>query len=400
MLMNRVFCIFGKYIFTKYLYAMKKTLLLLLITVCSCHSITSKKGQENDSIFECDTLLQQQVVSLEESKQSPPLSNPTLQPVARNIPTGEAIDPDSLSMKTEYDYYPLSATKIKVIITNHSHYEYECGERYSLVYYNEKQKSWKELPTNPIINSILWIFPPQHPTHEQTISLYTSEVPNRPGKYRIYKSFNRDTKVAYAEFELLSEEGAEKMINIVNQYCDKYKNKEDAIAQNLSTWGLRGDTLDMTWNVNSPYMRKLFKERVLSYSATVINNGKETTPRIFDKTAYTDTLNVTMKTKQPIYPAGTKLVTVILTNNNEKQLSIGTDYYVVRKEKDNWIFLHGDRIWNLLEIMIAQNNSYTFRAALYPLLNNILPGTYRVIKHVDFANSTEKWTMAAEFRIE
>lgn len=61
----------------------------------------------------------------------------------------------------------------------------------------------KHCPTDPVVNDILWIFPPEHPSHQQTIKLYTSESPNHPGKYRIYKSFNRGTKVAYGEFELL-----------------------------------------------------------------------------------------------------------------------------------------------------------------------------------------------------
>lgn len=163
---------------------------------------------------------------------------------------------------------------------------------------------------HPIVNSTLWTFPPKHPTREQTIELYTSKVANRPGKYRIYKVFNRDTKIAYAEFEVLPEGGAERMLKIVDKYLDKYRNKEDAISQNFSTWGLRGDTLDITWSVNSPYMRKLFKQRVLSYSAIIINNGKETTTKTFEKVAYTDTLNVTMKTEKTVYPVGTKEVTV------------------------------------------------------------------------------------------
>ncbi|WP_317197044.1 hypothetical protein [Bacteroides stercoris] len=79
-------------------------------------------------------------------------------------------------MRAEYDYYPLSTTEVKVIITNHSHFAYECGESYSLVYYNSKQKSWETLPANPIVNSILWIFPSENPTHGQNIKLYTSEV--------------------------------------------------------------------------------------------------------------------------------------------------------------------------------------------------------------------------------
>lgn len=255
---------------------MKYLLLSLFVILFSCHSTTSKKGQENetdsvrlqkelyaleqyiDSVLEDDTVLQQrfhclgagigidyvsvdfqeipedsfetfvsafkkeifdspllkfsimekpvfgpEIIPIEESGQSLRPISLAPQPVPRNIPTGEAINPDSLSIKAEYDYYPLSTTKVKVIITNLSRYKYDCGESYSLAYYNEKQKSWETLPTNPIVNSILWIFPPEYPTHEQIIKLYTDEVPNRPGKYRIYKSFNRNIKVAYAEFEMV-----------------------------------------------------------------------------------------------------------------------------------------------------------------------------------------------------
>ena len=89
----------------------------------------------------------------------------------------------------------------------------------------------------------------------------------------------------------------------------------------------------MTWSVNSPYMRILFRQRVLSYSATVVNNGKETTVKFFNKIAYMDTLNVAMRTEKSVYPVGTKLVKVTLMNSNEKELSIGTNYYIVRKEQ-------------------------------------------------------------------
>ena len=137
------------------------------------------------------------------TNQSSQTNSVTLRPIPRDIPTGEDISPASLSIETEHDHYPLSTTEVKITITNHSHYEYECGEKYSLAYYNKSKRQWETLPTDPVVNDILWIFPPEHPSHQQTIKLYTSESPNHPGKYRIYKSFNRGTKVAYGEFELL-----------------------------------------------------------------------------------------------------------------------------------------------------------------------------------------------------
>lgn len=75
------------------------------------------------------------------------------EPYALHQPA-DSINPDSLSMQTEYDYYPLSTTEVKVSITNRSHNEYNCEESYALAFYNEKLKSWESLPTNPIIDSI------------------------------------------------------------------------------------------------------------------------------------------------------------------------------------------------------------------------------------------------------
>lgn len=169
------------------------------------YSTMSKKGQEDekDSIpqqeeLRPNSISESELILMEKEQEKPPKAiSPVLQPVSRDIPIGKTIHPDSLFMRTEYDYYPLSTTEVKVIITNRSHYKYDCGESYSLAYYNEKQKSWETLPTHPSVNDILWIFPSVHSTHEQTIKLYTSEVPNRAGKYRIYKTFNRKTKVAY-----------------------------------------------------------------------------------------------------------------------------------------------------------------------------------------------------------
>lgn len=113
-----------------------------------------------------------------------------------------------------------------MIIINHSHYEYDCGEGYSLTYYNKRQKKWEVLPTNPIRNDVLWIFLPDCPNHEQTIRLYTSEVPNRPGKYRIYKSFNGNTKVAYAEFEMVDKQGVEQIRKQIDVYWMNRRNNE------------------------------------------------------------------------------------------------------------------------------------------------------------------------------
>lgn len=198
---------------------MKQILFLLLITLCSCHSTTSKKGQENeaDSILlqeelYPDSIFKSKPIPTEEEQEQPSETTSfVLQPVPRDIPTGEAVSPTSLSMQTEYDYYPLSTTEVKLTVTNYSQQEYMCGNDYSLTYYNNDKRQWETLPTDPIIEDIVWILDPEYPSGEQTIKLYTSEVPNRAGKYRIYKTFNRNAQVAYAEFELVGEAGAKRL---------------------------------------------------------------------------------------------------------------------------------------------------------------------------------------------
>ena len=383
---------------------MKHLLLVSLTLLCSCHSTTSKKGQEyeTDSIPQQEELCPDSIskiepISLKEEQEKSPQAIAILQPVPRDIPTGEAINPDSLSMQTEYDYYPLATTEVKVIIANHSHFEYDCGESYSLAYYNSKQKSWETLPTNPIINSILWIFPSDCPTHEQTIKLYTSEVPNRAGKYRIYKSFNDDTKVAYAEFELVDEAGAKRL----RKQMDAARHNKNIISsQNLYVSYMRDDSIFVDLINNSIHFQKLFRKEILNYSA--INYGAVRTPSPFTQKAYADTLQISMKTEKPIYPIGTESVNVILTNRNLSQQSLffGEYCFVARKQGEQWIPLHDNSLVNSVGILLEPDGDYRFKARLYPLFNDNTSGQYRVYKEVEFDGAKEKWYMAAEFRIE
>lgn len=178
-----------------------------------------------------------------------------LEPVARDIPVGRPLSADSLSMRTEYDYYPVATSKVKVFITNRANQKYDSGERYSLVYYNEALKQWEPQPTNPIINDVLWVFTPDYPTHRQTIQFYTDK--NRPGRYRIYKSFNRNTRTAYAEFELVSKAQHQKLLDKINWYGEKHP--KDRVIENLNTWGFQdNDTLYMSCMVNSEALQKEF----------------------------------------------------------------------------------------------------------------------------------------------
>lgn len=342
---------------------MKQILFLLLTTLCSCHSTTSKKGQENEAD---SSLLQEElypdsifkfkpIPTKEEQEQPSETTSFVLQPVPRDIPTGEAVSPTSLSMQTEYDYYPLSTTEVKLTVTNYSQQEYMCGNDYSLTYYNNDKRQWETLPTDPIIEDIVWILDPEYPSGEQTIKLYTSEVPNRAGKYRIYKAFNRNAQVAYAEFELVDEAGAKRLRK---QMDAASWNGKTISSQNIYGSGMRGDSIFVDLINNSIHFQKLFRKEMLNYSA--INYGAVRKPSPFTQRAYTDTLQISMKTEKPVYPIGTESVNVILTNKNlsQQNLFFGEYYFVARKQGEQWIPLHDNSLVHDIGIILKPDGDY------------------------------------------
>lgn len=383
---------------------MKHLLLVSLMLLYSCHSATSKKEQE----YEADSVPQQEelcpdsisetalVPLKKEQEESPNTISLILRPVPRDIPMGEAVSPALLSMKTEYDYYPLSTTEVKITVTSYSQQEYTCGNDYSLAYYNDNMQQWETLSADPVIEDVLWILQPEYPSGEQTIKLYTSEVPNRAGKYRIYKAFNRNTKTAYAEFELVNEAGAKRL----RRQMDAAWNGETISSQNIYGSSIRGDSIFVDLINNSIHFQKLFRKEMLNYSA--INYGAVRTPSPFTQKAYVDTLQISMKTEKPIYPVGTESVNVILANRSlsQQNLYFGEYCFVARKQGEQWILLNDINTVNAVGILLKPDGDYRFKARLYPLFNENTSGQYRVYKEVELDGTNKKWYMVAEFKIE
>ena len=126
------------------------------------------------------------------------------------------------------------------------------------------------------------------------------------------------------------------------------------------------------------------------------------TPSCFTQRAYTDTLQISMKTEKPVYPIGTESVNVILTNKNlsQQNLFFGEYYFVARKQGEQWIPLHDNSLVHDIGIILKPDGDYHFKAKLYPLFNDNTSGQYRVYKEVEFNGTNKKWYMAAEFKIE
>lgn len=382
-------------------------LIVFMIILTGCHGGKREKEtypvnaaalQENTATLQKETVADT-VKSTIVRQDTGEVFIPVIVPYCNKIPTGKEISPALLSIHAEYDYYPLPTNEITIFVTNKSSKEYTCGDEYSIAYYNEKNKSWESLPVNPIREDMLWIISSYQSNRMQTIHIYTDITPNRPGKYRIYKSFNNDTEVAFAEFEMVDNKGVRKLMDILVDIIRKYP-KADTIHENISTACQRydGDTIEVGLINNAMPYQEMFRRKILNYSA--LDFGKIEPPQPLPFTTTSDTMGISMKTEKTVYPVGTKEITVIISNNNSRTLFFGVDYGIARKKGDEWIALNTSTVFNSLGIGVEKGRNYDFKAWMYNLVNDNKPGTYKIYKRIGFDGSRKEWYMSAEFRIE
>lgn len=375
--------------------------LTMLLTGCNNAGKRQTESSHADTVtLQADTVMPQKETAWDTARHdSAEVSIPVIVPYCNSIPTGKEISPALLSMCTEYDYYPLPTNEITVFVTNKSGREYTCGDEYSIAYYNEKDKTWEPLPVNPIREDMLWIISPHHNVRMQTIHIYTDITPNRPGKYRIYKPFNNDTEVAFAEFEMVDNKGVRKLMNSMWKKVTSLS-RTDTIRENISTACQLhdGDTISVGLiNNNMPY-QEMFRKRILNYSA--LDFGKITPTEPLPFTTTSDTMDISMRTEKPVYPVGTEEIPVKIYNNNDRMLFFGLDYGIARKEGDEWLVLNTSTVWNSVGILIQKGRDYNFKAHMYNLVNDNKPGTYKVYKRIGFDGSRKEWYMSAEFKLE
>lgn len=380
--------------------------LIMLLTGCNNAGKRQTESSNTDAVtLRADTVMPQKETAADTvladtmKHDSAEVFIPVIVPYCNDIPTGKEISPALLSLRTEFDYYPLPTNEITVFITNKSGREYTCGDEYSIAYYNEKDKTWKPLPVNPISEDMLWIISPHHNVRMQTIHIYTDIVPNRPGKYRIYKPFNNDTEVAFAEFEMVDNKGVRKLMDSMWKKVTSLP-RTDTIRENISTACQLhdGDTISVGLVNNAMPYQEMFRRRILNYSA--LDFGKITPTEPLPFTTTSDTMDISMRTEKPVYPVGTEEIPVKISNNNGRILFFGLDYGIARKEGNEWLVLNTSTVWNSVGILIQKGRDYNFKAHMYNLVNDNKPGTYKVYKRIGFDGSRKEWYMSAEFKLE
>ena len=390
--------------------------ILLIIISLLVGGCTNKQSSKTTSAVETDSVSYGLTSSpSQDTISSSQTVNWVLEPVIKEEFEGKTIPSDSLALKTEFEYYPLSTTKIKLLVKNYAEKEYTSGEGYSIAYYDKKKDQWEPLPINPMINDVLWIISKDQGKIEwQTISLYTDSVKNRPGKYRIRKLFNDDTEIAETVFEMVDKSTVDrKLMNLISKRMHGLDFETDTIVQNMI--GIHtsyGDSIYVDVRNNAAKYQDMFRRRVMNYAALNFGPPEQLIPLKFNTSS--DTLGITMKTEHTTYPVGTSRIVVKLRNThkpvvpsvsssaNEQDrriLFFGEDYGLARKVGDGWVAVPVNSIVNLVGITVEEGGDYEFKALLFPLVNEYVPGTYKVYKLVEFEGKKGEWYMSAQFTL-
>lgn len=120
-------------------------LFVLIMLLTGCNNIGKRQTESShaDTVtLQADTVMLQKEIAADTvladtmRHDSVEVSIPVIVPYCNDIPTGKEISSALLSMRTEYDYYPLPTNETTVFITNKSGREYTCGDEYSIAYYN------------------------------------------------------------------------------------------------------------------------------------------------------------------------------------------------------------------------------------------------------------------------
>ena len=282
------------------------------------------------------------------------------------------MDTFGIRMYTEKAMYPVNTESVSVRIVNRSGRRISMGSSY-LVLRKEGEK-WLSLPGATVWTLELhWV--PSNKIYPFPISLYPSLNAITPGVYRVVKKIdignNCHNWYFTAEFRIGN--GTEEQ-DILNKMCIRDR-------------------------VNSAELRDEFRQKVLNYSAIIINDGKTDVPTYFNEPMHMDTFGIRMYTEKAMYPVNTESVSVRIVNRSGRRISMGSSYLVLRKEGEKWLSLPGATVWTLELHWVPSNKIYPFPISLYPSLNAITPGVYRVVKKIDIGNNCHNWYFTAEFRI-
>ena len=109
--------------------------LLLIFISLLIGGCTNKQSSKTTSTVDTDSISNGLTEGLcQDTISSSQTVNWVLEPVVKEEFENKTIPSDSLVLKTEYEYYPLSTTEIRLYLRNFTETEYTSGEEYSIAY--------------------------------------------------------------------------------------------------------------------------------------------------------------------------------------------------------------------------------------------------------------------------
>ncbi len=309
----------------------------------------------------------------------------------------ELITGSRLSMNSVWDYYPESERAVSLRLQSEDIDAFNDEGRYSLFAIDDSVK----MPTDNEFDIIYSKITDEAPVYEQNVIL-RNKMPFKPYRYMVMRIGSGDDTLV-TEFRVVSGKEVNTLLKskISDYFSSKNSVKNDTVACNVYSFGVTaGDSIEVDMAHDSPKMRELFYDNVLSYSVLKFTGAIE--PEIYTGQVITDTLGVSMNTLESVYPDTVSEVQFVLHNNSGKSLCFGTPYAVARLVDGKWTKLYHSGIWNMpLFIIDSGSESEIMTAKLYRPINDISSGEYLIYKKVYFEGEREKsWTISARFSIK
>ncbi len=93
-------------------------------------------------------------------------------------------------------------------------------------------------------------------------------------------------------------------------------------------------------------------------------------------------------------------VTLILTNNSDKNISYGNPYQLEIKRFDGWHRIIKNPAFTLEAYIVYPKGSTEIEVNLKNIYGKLKKGTYRIIKNIRYENEEKSFNVASEFTID
>lgn len=193
-----------------------------------------------------------------------------------------------------------------------------------------------------------------------------------------HEAADRDT-LKQADGKGYSQKQLNEIMEIISKRLETLDDKR--LRQNIPMYGIRQNDVEVYMIMNTPEMRRAFREKVLD-SPAIAFTGDETPPPD-PRTGPQDTLGIVLRPEFTLYPTDAQTATFILANNGNCTILCGDHYSITYDDgHGTWRKLPMNSLFNDIGYLVRPGGSRKVTARLYPDLHTNRAGRYRLFYKV------------------